>query len=456
MKKIIYVPLIFSFLLVFTLSLVFTPLLLHLPPQTYRTAPATVKTDVGGHSAGGLSACASRVDTAEAAREKHPAAAFPLAVASSSDTVGDLAEKHPAAFPLAVDDSITPRLATVKTDVDGHSADGLSAYATAGEGEDFIDEFLELVGGGDGFISEIGVESLLDEAVRAISGESGKITAFFAYVFASALLVAVASLIAHGKHVTLAVSAIAASGAVGFIFELADAVGSAIKEMSELFGGLIPIMTGVTLAGGGAATAGVEAVTMGTVFGTVSGLAAPLLMPLSTVMLALSAASALGGGVSSSALSRVRSVFLWAIGIVTAILLGGIALQTVIASAGDSLAMRMAKYSASGLIPVIGGTVSASLSSLAAGLSYAKGVIGAGGIYALLLVALSPLLLMLVYRLALSLASGLLSFLGANEGAAVFGGVISALDAILSVYAVCLLLYSFEIIMFMKSGVALS
>ena len=329
----------------------------------------------------------------------------------------------------------------------------VGASATDGNGEDFVENFYTLIGRGDGFVEKIGIESLVGELASVLSGESPRILSFLGFMLGSVLLLALAALLTR-RYTAAGVCAVVAAGAFGFIFDLVSSATAALSEMSSLFLSLIPIATGVTLAGGGISSSSAEALSMGTVFGVVSSVMIPLLMPLCTVMLFLSVISSIGGG-SALALSRVRSVFLWVLGIATAIMLGAISLQTVVLSAKDSAAMRMAKYSASGLIPVIGGTVSASLSALSSGLSYAKGVIGAGGIYVLLVSALSPLLLILIYRGVISLSSGFLSFLGVDDGAKALFGIVCSLDALLSVYGMSVIMYVFELVMFMKSGVAI-
>lgn len=329
----------------------------------------------------------------------------------------------------------------------------VSAFAHDTGGESFIEDFYSLIGKSDGFAEKIGIESLIGELASVLSGESPRILSFLGFLLGSVLLLALASQLSQ-RYTARGTCAVVAAGAFGFIFDLVSSASEALSEMSSLFLSLIPITTGVTLAGGGVSSSGAEALSMGTVFGAVSGVMTPLLMPICTLMLFLAVLSSLGGS-SAMTLSRVRSVFLWLIGIAAAIMLGAISLQTVVASAKDSAAMRMAKYSATGFIPVIGGTVSASLSALSSGLSYAKGVIGAGGIYVLLVGALSPLLLILIYRGALSLSSGFLSFLGVEEGARALGGIVYSLDALLSVYGMSVIMYVFELVMFMKSGVAI-
>ncbi len=320
--------------------------------------------------------------------------------------------------------------------------------------EDYLEQFYDIFGTESELSEEIGVEALLSEIVSSFSG-GGDILAFSAFVLGAVIVIALASLLCESRYAAAAATALAVIGIYGKIYGLVESAVAALSEMSEMFSALIPIAAGVTLAGGGVNGAAAEAAAMGTVFGAVSGIFLPILLPLVAFMLALCVCASLGGGEIRSLFLRARSLFMWLLGIVSAVLMGGIALQGVICSARDSAAMRIAKYSASGLLPVIGGTVSASLSSLAAGLSYAKSVIGAQAIYVFLTLAVAPLLMMLLYRAILSVGGGLLSFLGVGEGGGGLSYLCFSLDALISVYGVSVLLYIFEVIMFMKSGVAI-
>ena len=320
--------------------------------------------------------------------------------------------------------------------------------------EEYLEKFYEAFGG-EQLSGRIGVEELLSEIILALTDGGGRIFTFLAFSLGGAMLVAASSMLTEGKSVQSATVGLVVIGMYSQIYELAGYAMEALEKMSEMFFTLIPIMCGVTLAGGGVSTAGAEATSMGIVFGAVSGVLTPLFLPLVSLMLVISVCASLGGEQVGTFFARVRSVFIFFLGIATSVLLGGVALQRVICSAKDSAAMRVAKYSASGLLPIIGTTVSASLSSLASGLDYAKSIIGAQGIYVILVTALSPLVLILAYRMVLSLSCTLLSFIGAEGGARPFSYLTFSFDALLSVYAVSLLLYTFEIVMFMKSGVSL-
>ena len=110
---------------------------------------------------------------------------------------------------------------------------------------------------------------------------------------------------------------------------------------------------------------------------------------------------------------------------------------------------------ASGLIPVVGSTVSGALSTLAAGISYSKGVIGAGAIFVIISIVLAPLVSLLAYRFALSLASMLAEMLGACAASRIFTAFRFSLDSLTAVYALSSIIYILEIILFAKAGVAL-
>ena len=137
-------------------------------------------------------------------------------------------------------------------------------------------------------------------------------------------------------------------------------------------------------------------------------------------------------------------------------MLGGtMALQTVIASASDGMLIRSAKFTASSSIPIVGGAVSGALSTLAAGLSYAKSIVGGGSLVLMLTVTLSPIIILLAYRLILSIAVNFLTFLDTGGGVRCFSAMLGALDALIGVLSMSTVVYIFEIILFIKSGVAI-
>ena len=308
----------------------------------------------------------------------------------------------------------------------------------------------------------VGIKAIMSDILLAISGQRGDIAVFFMTLFGVTVLTSLSSSQLSGflssELASTSESAIAAVGSV-LVFEqlqgLVGAVTAAIGELSGFFGALVPIMTAITASGGGAGTAAAQASGMSLTLGAVNMLSARLLLPAVSVIFALALVGSVSsdGAVSALAVS-VKNVFMWTLGILSALLVASLSLQTVITSAADSMAMRSAKYAASGMIPIVGGTVSASLSTLASGLAYAKSAVGTSAISVLVGICMAPLVRLLAYRLAFELCLSLSGFFS-SPAAKHLSAMRSALDALTAVFSISAVIYIIEIILFMKCGVAL-
>ena len=319
------------------------------------------------------------------------------------------------------------------------------------------DDVKELVKSPDSMIDLFSLRGILSEITSAFSGDSGGASRFFMTLLGSVVLIAVAS-ICH-QWFSLQVQA-----AVGVICSLAIfptinsaflSISDSLAEINNFFLALIPIASGITAIGGGVTTASVQAGGMFTAFSVIGGLGGKIFISFSAFGLAISLLSAFGSESAAAVGKGIKSLFMWLVGISAALITGAYALQTVVASAQDSASIRTARYVASGLIPVVGSTVAGALATLASGLSYAKSIIGAGARVALLSLVISPLAMLILYRFALTLA-GMLSDL---TGTAVASRILSAyrfsVDMTVAVYALSALVYLFEIILFLRIGVAL-
>ena len=98
--------------------------------------------------------------------------------------------------------------------------------------------------------------------------------------------------------------------------------------------------------------------------------------------------------------------------------------------------------------------MSSAMGTLAAGVGYVKDVIGVGAVSVILIMALSPLVTLLIYRLAISLSEGLLEFIGVGFGVRLFSSFKAALDALIAVFALTVSLLIIEIVILLKSGVS--
>ena len=238
------------------------------------------------------------------------------------------------------------------------------------------------------------------------------------------------------------------------IYSVFLSVSNTLDSISVFFGAALPAMTAITAATGAVKSAGVQAMNMNIALGIVGNIASHVLMPLCLSLLALALVSSFGDGIAVSVSNGIKSLFTFGLGIVTAVSSAAIALQSVIASASDSAALRAARYAVGGLIPVVGSSVSGALSTLAGGLAYAKSTVGALSIATISIIAIAPLLHLILYRMIFSLAISFMEYMDNARGKRCFFAYRTAFDAVISVYVMSTLVCIIQVLVFIKGGVS--
>ncbi len=338
-----------------------------------------------------------------------------------------------------------------------------SFKSSAKEVEEYIEDFknilpdsyIDTLDSTEKMLSFFGPDALLKEGIDAIRDEDGLLSSFFLTALSLALMLSVSSLssmpslsVSH-RGVGLIASVSLGAGLLPLFVSLSEA----ISEASAFFSSFIPIATAVSLGSGASLTASAGAVGMGFTLSVVGGTGGMAMITISSLCLALGMISPLGSLECASLLRSLRSLFFRVLGLFTAILVGSLSLQSVLTAAADSAALRSARYVASGMIPIVGTTVAGALSTLVSGMSYVKSVVGVGAVLVIASVFLPPLITLLLYRLAIGIASSVSESLsGSNEP---FSSVCSALDMLTTVYSLSALIYIFEIVLFIKGGVSI-
>lgn len=336
--------------------------------------------------------------------------------------------------------------------------------ASAASPEDYISDFKESLPDGlrdslsdpDQMIEAVGFKVVISEIYSVLKSEGKELLSFLLTLIGLALLLSLGELTDTRLRSTVraAASVISSVCIFGRLYPLIGAVRDALAKSGELFSGLIPIFTAITVSGGGVSSAAVSSAGMSITLGVIGWFSSDVLVLAVTVMLLLGMLAD-PAGVTSGLHRTLKGFFSWGIGIICFLLGGTMALQTVIASASDGMFIRTAKFTASSAIPVVGSAVSGALSTLASGLSYAKSVVGGGSLVLMLTVTLSPIIILLAYRLILSVAVNFLTFLDKGGGVRCFSAMLGALDALIAVLSMSTVVYIFEIILFIKSGVAI-
>lgn len=311
----------------------------------------------------------------------------------------------------------------------------------------------ELSGGGESVLSHLGADALIGDVFATLEGAGSRIVSFFLMLIGLALLLSLAALPPGrlGAICEGAVGVIASFAILMSLYPLVSEAVGAIAEVSEFFSLLVPLLLSYLSLGGGITT--VSSASLGLQFTIwLMGILTRLLSGIAVAMLAISAMSSLGESGVTRIAKGIKNAFSKVMGALTAILTGTLALQTYISASADSATIRMAKHAAGDMIPVVGGAVSGALSTLSGGLSYVGSVVGGGAVAAILAISLSPMVLLLLYKLCLTLAVTFAEFTGKGGGVSCFSGFSAALDAVISVYAMTTIIYILEIVTLIMGG----
>ena len=334
--------------------------------------------------------------------------------------------------------------------------------ASAAEPEDYISEFENAMPedspfselDANGLYSAVSPGAIIKMITDELSGKRAELASFFL----SLLAVVALSFCAEscgGKSasaVRAALSVVLSSIAIVRAIPILRSVCEALKECDGIFLSISAIFSSITLAAGGALSSAAGA--------SAAAIISALCTAISSRLLPLVAATGFACGIFSSVGGSDRlsisasKLYSRLIGILT--LLTGILLSTqgIVAACADSATLRAIKYGAQTAIPIVGGAVSSTLSILAGGLGYAKGIVGAGAVGALLYTFLAPLALLFAYRLAVGVALFASELIGIKDLGSL--SLLSGLfDSLIASVALSGALYLLEIIIFISCGVSL-
>ncbi len=334
------------------------------------------------------------------------------------------------------------------------SAEGASD-AARGATDELLEDFSLIIPEGmedilDDPTAGVGFDSLLSEGLSVLRGEMPSALLFLLFLIGAAVLISLVSSLGEAASPAVRGGVAVAVGSLTVIrlFPLLTATADAVREIGEFFSLFIPIIVGGAALGGGAvATSSGAGMTLTLSF---VGGACSLIFPLVCATLILAVISTLSADFVTSPLDGVRKNLVRAFGISTAAIGGLFSLQTSVSAARDGATVRALRYAVGNSVPVVGGAVSGTLSTLVGGLGYAMSVVGGGGVAVILSLSLSPLLKLLLYRLAFFTVGIFLDCFPASEGSRCIGAIAGGLDALIAVFSLCTAVYLLETVVVMK------
>ncbi len=224
-----------------------------------------------------------------------------------------------------------------------------------------------------------------------------------------------------------------------------------VRELSEYGKLLTPVLTAALAAQGGATSS--AALYSGTIlFNTVlSALITSILTPLIYIFLCLATAkSAIGADILGKLQDFVKWLMTWSLKIMLYVFTGYIGITGVVSGTTDAAALKAAKLTISGVVPVVGGILSEASEAVLVSAGVMKNAAGVYGLLSILAVWIHPFLEIGIQYLMLKSTCAICGVFGVKSTTKLIQDFSTAMGLLLAMTgAVCLLLL-ISIVCFMK------
>lgn len=195
---------------------------------------------------------------------------------------------------------------------------------------------------------------------------------------------------------------ISAAGILLPMFSLIESCGSAIKGISTLMLGFIPIYAGILTVGGQTATASGMSFLLLFAAEGVSNLASFVIVPLMSCYLGVSmVGSVMPVGGTNRLGEGIKKAAMWILSLSLTLFLGLLSIQTAVNKAADNLGLKAARFMIGSFIPVAGGALSESLTTLLGSVKLLKSSVAMFVVFGIAVTVLPVVIELLIWRVVL-------------------------------------------------------
>lgn len=233
---------------------------------------------------------------------------------------------------------------------------------------------------------------------------------------------------------------------------LGDLIGlgaETIRSLGDFSTVLLPAMAAATAATGAVSSATAQQVSAVILVDLLLRLINHVLIPAVYLYTALlTAAACLPGNRLEVLAGGLKKVIAWLL--TTPLLAFTLYLSAVrvVSGAADSLSVKVAKTAISGVVPVVGGIIAEASETVLAGAGMLRGVIGVGGMLAILAACAYPFLQLGIQYLLYKLAGFLSAMVGPPELCRLIDGLGGAFGLVLGMTGACALLLLVSLLSF--------
>lgn len=226
-----------------------------------------------------------------------------------------------------------------------------------------------------------------------------------------------------------------------------------VAEISEYGKLLLPVMTAAMAAQGGVTAA--SAIYAGTAFfdALLTALISKLLTPMIYLFLALAAANtAVGEDMLKKLRDTLKWAMTWALKIVLYVFTGYIGITGVVSGTTDAAALKAAKLTISGVVPVVGGILSDASEAVLVSAGTVKNAVGIYGLLAIAAVWIGPFLRIGAHYLMLKLTAGICGIFGSKRLTGLIQDFSGAMGFLIAMTGAVSLMFMVSTVCFMKGA----
>ncbi|MBR2010749.1 MAG: hypothetical protein IKA06_03260 [Clostridia bacterium] len=219
---------------------------------------------------------------------------------------------------------------------------------------------------------------------------------------------------------------------------------------------LIPLMGALYAMGGNVAAAVANHGVMSGFLAILETACSGVVVPVACVLVALALLDAVTGKGSLGSLSNLlKRTFTFGLSFFMMLLIFVLGIQHTLAKGSDTLALRTVRFAAGSFLPVVGGSISETLRTVAGSVEYLRGAVGVGGILVIFFLFLPTFLSVLLTRIAFSLSSAVAGLLSCAREQKLLGEISSVWGYFLSVIACLFVMTVFSLTLFAHSAAAI-
>ena len=228
-------------------------------------------------------------------------------------------------------------------------------------------------------------------------------------------------------------------------------------RLTTLTGGMIPVMGALFALGGNMGRAAVNAELLMVFLAVCQYISTTVTPPVCAVCMSFSLMDALGVKLTLAPLGdRIKKWYASLLGLVMFLLSLALSTRSVLAGRGDTLGLRGVKYAVGNMIPMVGGAVAGTLSTVAAGVTALRGICGVSGIILVALLLLPTLVELLLTRALLNLSATVASMLSCDGEAKLLSEMASLHGYLAAAASICAVVFMIALTLLIHSSTALA